>query len=248
MKLLLDIGNSRVKWAVSGAGLVPGAAIGHAGRALELALAEIRPSTSPDAIWAASVASLELRAVVEAWTKQCFHLPVTWVSSRQHACGVSNAYADPVRLGVDRWLAVIAGHARLQASEAEVALVVDAGTALTLDVVDRKGQHLGGLIAPGLTTQRQSVRRQTQVRADEGRAATPAWLAQDTDAAVAWGTYHGLIALIERIHAGICREHDSVLPILTGGDAAHLLPSLTPEWVLATDLVLEGLHRVAAED
>jgi type III pantothenate kinase len=247
MKLLLDIGNSRVKWALSGATLAPGVSVGHAGRALELALAEIRPAAVPEEIWAASVASLELRTVVEAWANRQFGLPVTWVASRPHACGVHNAYADPARLGVDRWLAVIAGHARLQASEAGVALVVDAGTALTLDAVDRGGRHLGGLIAPGLATQRQSVRRQTQVRAEEVRAAIPALLAQDTDAAVAWGTYHGVTALIERIYTGICREHANVLPLLTGGDAQHLRSGLAPEWELASDLVLEGLQRVAAE-
>ncbi len=247
MKLLLDIGNSRVKWAMSNADLGPGHALEHAGRTLEAALAEISLPAGPREVWVASVASLDQRAAVEAWANRQFGLPVRWVASEAFACGVRNAYANPERLGVDRWLAVIAGHARLQAGDQAVALVVDAGTALTLDAVDRAGQHLGGLIAPGLLTQRQSVRRQTQVRANETRATRPGLLGQDTDSAVAWGTYHGVIALIERIHAGICREHPSVLPLITGGDAQQLHADLASAWCLIPDLVLEGLHRVALE-
>lgn len=246
MRLLLDIGNSRLKWTLSGSGWLPGTAIAHAGRALEAALNEISPKTAPTELWVASVTNADLRVTVEAWARQQFGLAVHWAESQGSACGVRNAYAEPRRLGVDRWLAVIAGHARLQAVDSAVALVVDAGTALTLDVVDRNGLHRGGLIAPGLATQRQSVRSQTQVRAYVSKPLHPALLGQDTDSAVAWGTYHGAIGLIERIYAGICREYPSVLPLITGGDACLLHADLGTGWQMAPDLVLEGLQELAA--
>jgi type III pantothenate kinase len=158
------------------------------------------------------------------------------------ACGVRSAYAQPEKLGVDRWLSVIAAYHRA----AGAACVVDAGTALTLGVVDARGQHLGGLIAPGLGTQRRSLRKETQVRAQDGQDSL-AWLGTDTDMAVAWGTLHGVLGLIERVYAGIWREHEGIVPILTGGEAEILRPYLDPAWQLAPDLVLEGLARVALE-
>jgi type III pantothenate kinase len=183
-----------------------------------------------------------LRAALEDWTQRHFNTSVRWAHSQRSACGVHNAYAQPEKLGVDRWLGVIAAYHRVRGA----ACVVNAGTALTLDVVDGQGRHLGGLIAPGLGTQRLSVRSQTQVRADDP-AGSPALLGQDTDTAVAWGTLHGVIGLIERVYSGIRREHPSIVPIMAGGEAPLLLPLLGAEWVSVPDLVLEGLALVSAE-
>ncbi len=242
MKLLLDVGNSRLKWAWWDHDLKPGGAVTHAGRSPEAALDAINLELKPSEVWAASVAAPALRAALEAWAMRHLKLAVRWVSSEGKACGVRNAYAQPEKLGVDRWLAVIAAYHRVGAA----AFVVDAGTALTLDAVDVEGRHLGGLIAPGLTTQRHSVHSQTQVRADalEGHAK---WLGTDTDTAVAWGTLHGAIGLIERVYAGIRHEHASITPIATGGEAPLLLPYLGPGWISAPDLVLEGLAWVARD-
>jgi len=242
MKLLLDVGNSCLKWAWWDHGLKPGGAVAHAGRSPEAALDAIDLRLMPSEVWAASVAAPVLRAALEAWAMRHLNLSVNWASSQRSACGVHNAYAQPERLGVDRWLAVIAAYHNIGGA----AFVADAGTALTLDAVDSKGRHLGGLIAPGLGTQRRSLHGSTQVRVDapQGRAE---WLGADTDTAVAWGTLHGSIGLIERIYAGILREHAPITPLITGGEAPLLLPYLGSEWMTSPDLVLEGLARVAME-
>lgn len=242
MKLLLDVGNSRLKWAWWEHGLKPGGAVAHTGHSPEAALDAMDLRLMPSEVWAANVAAPGMRAALEAWALQHFNIPVRWVSSQRSACGVRNAYEQPEKLGVDRWLAVIAAYHQIGGA----AFVVDAGTALTVDAVDVEGQHLGGLIAPGLTTQRQSVRSQTQVRArpPEGHAE---WLGADTDSAVAWGTFHGVLGLIERVCAGIRRDHAPITPVITGGESPLLLPYLGSEWISAPDLVLEGLARVAME-
>lgn len=242
MKLLLDIGNTRLKWAWWDHGLKPGGAQAHAGHSPEAVLAAIDLKLMPTEIWAASVAAPVLRAAVEDWAMRHSALTVRWVKSQPFACGVHNAYAQADRLGVDRWLAVIGAYHRARGA----ACVVDAGTALTLDAVDARGRHLGGLIAPGLSTQRQSLRSHTQVRADEPDQ-TLEWLGRDTDHAVAWGSLHGIVGLIERVYAGICREHGTITPFITGGEASRLLPHLGADWVIAPQLVLEGLARVATE-
>jgi type III pantothenate kinase len=243
MKLLLDIGNTRLKWGWWDHDLKSGGAVVHAGRSPEAVLDAVNLKLLPTEIWAASVAAPALRAAVGDWAQRCCNVTPRWVASTASACGVRCAYAQPEKLGVDRWLSVIAAYHRAGGA----ACVVDAGTALTLDVVDARGQHLGGLIAPGLGTQRQSLRKETQLRVQEAQD-SPTWLASDTDTAVAWGTLHAVIGLIERVLAGIPREQAGLARLLTGGEAEQLLPHLGAGWILAPHLVLEGLARVAQED
>jgi type III pantothenate kinase len=240
VKLLLDIGNTRLKWAWWDQALKSGGARVHAGHSPQAVLEALDLELKPAELWVASVAAPELRAAVEGWARTRWGLAPHWVSSDTAACGVRNAYAQPARLGVDRWLAMIAAYRRTRGA----VFVVDAGTALTIDVVDARGQHRGGLIAPGLDTQRQSLQRGTQVRAiDPGLG--PEWLASDTDTAVSWGTLHGVLGLIERVYAAISLEHAAITMILTGGDAPVLQALLAAPSVLAPDLVLEGLAQVA---
>lgn len=241
MKLLFDIGNSRLKWAWWKQGLKAGGALTHAGQSPEKVLEALDAGIRPDEVWAASVAAPGLRQGLEAWVMRHHALPVRWVVSQAEACGVRNAYAQPEKLGVDRWLAMIAARRRA----AGAVFVVDAGTALTLDVVDAQGSHRGGLIAPGLDTQRRSLLSHTQLRAVPF-AGLPAWLGTDTDMAVTWGALHGAIGMIMRVHEAICSEHPGITSIITGGDAHWLLPYLGPDWQHLPELVLEGLGHVAS--
>ncbi|HXG29348.1 MAG TPA: type III pantothenate kinase [Nevskiales bacterium] len=242
MKLLFDIGNTRLKWAWWDQTLQSGGARVHAGHSPQAVLEALELERKPAELWVASVAAPALHAAIEGWAQTRWGLVPHWVSSGAAACGVRNAYAQPARLGVDRWLAMIAAYRRARGA----VFVVDAGTALTIDVVGAGGQHCGGLIAPGLATQRQSLRQVTQVRAGDP-AQAPGWLGIDTDTAVSWGTLHGVLGLIDRVLAGIRREHAAITPFITGGDAAALQPLLAGEWLLAPDLVLEGLACVASE-
>jgi len=242
MKLLLDIGNSRLKWAFLNPELQAGDAIAHAGSAFARILDTIRPEAAPTEIRAACVASPDICHAVESWARLRFALPVHWARSQVSVAGVRNGYADPGQLGVDRWLAVIAAFHRAHGA----AFVVDAGTALTIDVVTAGGQHLGGLIAPGVATQRRSLRNQTQLRASH-EDASMAWLAEDTDRAIALGTIHGQIGLIERVRAGIFAEHGDMSLFLTGGEAPRLASELSMKWQYAPQLVLEGLALLPPE-
>lgn len=242
MKLLLDAGNTRLKWAWWDHGFRPGGAVVHAGRSPEAALAALDLKLLPTEVWAAGVASPAVHAAMEDWAQRCNQLTPRWVTTAASACGVRCAYRNPDKLGVDRWLSLIAAFHRVRGA----ACVVDAGTALTLDVVDAHGQHLGGLIAPGLGAQRRGLRRETQVRSREARDA-PTWLARDTDSAVAWGTLHAVIGLIERVHARVSVSVPDMACLITGGEAEQLLPHLGDGWAFEPHLVLEGLARIANE-
>lgn len=242
MNLLLDIGNSRIKWgysvydeSASPDEIQETGAVNHHQKDWLSVLPDIRPQ----AIWAASVADEEKLRQVQTWAAEQWQLEVNPVRSTSQACGVRNAYPRFERLGVDRWVACIAGFNRGAGS----VLIADAGTAVTLDWVDASGQHQGGLIAPGVATMRQSLLGGTRMRpsAVEFAESEITWLADDTDPAVSLGTLHAARALLENAR----RELKPQRCLLTGGEANLLAPHLSEQWQLAPHLVLEGISCVA---
>jgi type III pantothenate kinase len=235
MNLLLDIGNTRVKWAqADGARLRATGSLGHRDAPdWPAALPEERPA----AVWVANVADETVPAALARHAGARWRLTPHPVHSTVAACGVRNAYARPERLGVDRWLACIGAFHRGAGS----VLVVDAGTALTLDLVAPDGRHRGGLIAPGLTTMRTAIAGGTRLRAEVGEYA-PAWLADDTDPAVALGTLQAVLSLIGEARRALAPDR----LLLTGGEADRIAPHLGCDWEQAPELVLEGLARLAA--
>lgn len=243
MKLLLDIGNTRIKAAVADAGGIGDSlAVMHRDGLLIEALEELGSRYEPREIWVASVAGPEIQDRLRAWADELWDIEPCFVASSAEACGVSNAYPTPTNLGVDRWLAVIAAHHRGQGA----ACVVDAGTCLTLDVVDADGRHLGGLIAPGVTSQRSAVWGKTQVRAQTRDLQLRA-LADNTDDCVSFGTLHGPLGLIERILQQVQAQSPLERFLLTGGEAEVLAPYLAG-FEQVPDLVLEGLGLLAGAD
>lgn len=156
MNLLVDIGNSRLKWATTAPdGLVVGAAIeNHALTEARLAEAWGRLSKPPDrlaisCVSAARLAEIVCLAAVRLWPA----ITVFEAKSEAQAFGVTNAYLQPEKLGVDRWLALLAARRH----HASPVCIADCGTAITLDLLDEHGRHLGGMISPGLELMRKSL-------------------------------------------------------------------------------------------
>lgn len=234
MILLIDIGNSRLKWAAwDGNGLGAPHAVEHGGRpAALLAGLELPRAT---AAWVTQVmgASHEA-AIAEAVRARCGATP-GFARSEAARDGLVSAYVEPQRLGVDRWLSMLALWAETRAAFR----VVNAGTALTFDAVDGAGRHLGGLIAPGLRTAQNAVRGTTRFELRADNASYTEGLGQDTEGCVRQGALHACAGLIERaarLGEGPC--------VITGGDAPALLPHLAG-WTLRPNLVLEGLLAYA---
>ena len=180
--LLADVGNSRIKWVVDAdgrwrvRGQMDHGKIGWA----ELAQQQWGGLPRPARVLIVSVAGPAVRAALTEWVWQAWGIVAEFVFSTPQACGVRNAYAEPARLGADRWVAMIA--ARDLARQA--CYVVDCGTALTLDALAADGQHRGGLIVPGIRLMRQALYRDTrQIPAEEGE---PHLFGQSTRNAV-WG-------------------------------------------------------------
>lgn len=234
MKLLVDVGNSRVKWAFGTAG-----AFVAEGEALLDDVAGLRAllesGRSPDDIRMSNVAGAEAGARLAASLKEHFEIDPTIACSAATGAGVRSGYTDPRTLGVDRWLAMCAAFAH----GGGPVCVVDAGTATTIDLVTGRGQHQGGLILPGLALMQSALWRGTGDLARlagsaRGLAATeprvgmapnpvehPILLGRDTAAAIRYGALQATASLVracmDEFSARSSPEPAPPLLIITGG-------------------------------
>jgi type III pantothenate kinase len=239
MRLLLDLGNTRLKWALQAQpegwlarGAVDWREDTMAG--LQLAWSGL---PRPDTVIAASVVDAVREALVAEVVGSLFARAPGWWRTPASACGVRNAYVEPQRLGVARFLALVAAYADGRAP----CVLAGVGPALALDALASDGRHLGGLIAPGPQLMRQSLLDATaQVRLD--RPGEILELADNTADAVVSGCFQAAAALIERFATRMAARLDGAPTlILGGGDAATLMPLLSLPARLSQDSVLRGL-------
>lgn len=249
--LLIDAGNARIKWAEQSDGQIGPAQFAVIDTSVRAALAKLRDSIS-DAVEAVAVSSVagpefdaELRSAF-AGTRMRAN-DVWYAQSTRMACDVTNAYAQPQQLGVDRWAAMVGAYARMRSSDVAGSLcVVDAGTALTIDALEYDGRHIGGLILPGITMQRSALLDSTAEIAPKAntrpdRQEITKIFATDTGSAVEHSPVIACAATVDRC-AKVSGSHDaSAQVMLTGGDAPLLAPWLATGYEICPNLVLEGL-------
>jgi len=240
MNLVLDLGNSRCKWALADADLKPGGALAYGedfARALDMTFSAL---PRPEHVAAVCVTASGHLQTLAQWVRRRWGLELQTIVTRAAQLGVTNSYKDPNALGADRWAALVAARARLPGA----ACVVDCGTALTIDALDQSGVYRGGVILPGLALMRDALLHTQGVREVLGDAGSS--LAQSTADGVAAGTLFGLAGAIDRI-----LDEQAVLlgatpqTLITGGDAPPLLALLRHAVQHTPDLVLEGVARIA---
>ncbi|MDP1652199.1 MAG: type III pantothenate kinase [Rhodocyclaceae bacterium] len=240
--LCLDAGNTRLKWGLrdGGAWRAQGA-FGHA----EIGqLAGMLPD-GVERILACNVAGVGVATRIETLAA-ALSAPLEWFHSSAACCGVTNGYDHPEQLGADRWSALVGAHGLL-GLHAGNALVVMAGTATTIDVLDAVGVFRGGLILPGLDLMRRSLARNT-AGLPEARGFYRD-LPTNTDDAIVSGALHATLGAIERMRR---RSLDNAASadfsvILSGGAADVLAPHLALPLRRVDNLVLEGLAIMALE-
>jgi len=234
---LFDVGNSRLKYAPLQAdgGLGEVRVYPHDGQTLPPGWEHALPSRM-DAAEVALVAAPSIRAaLLDGLVARARRISL--VSAQTHCAGVEVAYAQPKRLGVDRFLTLLAAHARGDGPW----LLVGVGTALTVDLLDVDGRHLGGRIAASPTLMRQALNeRAAQLPASGGAYVA---FAADTEDALESGALGAAIGLIEHSLRSASEQLGRAPKLLLhGGGAEALLPWL-PKAELAPSLVLEGLAR-----
>jgi type III pantothenate kinase len=251
--LLVDIGNTRAKWAVlRGARLSAPRALPHDARGTSLAQLVRAAPRDVERVVAVCVSGARHERALAAAVRKRFGLRTEFIRSTRAAAGVRNGYRDTWRLGADRWVGAIAAHAL---AGRRPALVVNIGTALTVDAV-HGGRHLGGAIVPGPSTMIESllsgthgIRRRARGAANAGngaRGASRKLFAADTASALEAGAAFATAAFVDRSFAE-ARRVFGVAPLLlvSGGAAPALRPYIKSRVRLVPDLVLRGLAVLA---
>lgn len=237
MILELDVGNSRIKWRQieeADAAVISGGDVPDFAQLLEVPELFHKPVM----VRMCSVRPGEVNAQLARWVEDSFDLELQNAVVSPSCGGVSNQYTDPGKLGIDRWLAMLAGFNRAGGS----CVIIDAGTALTVDVIDAGGQHSGGYIVPGLALMRDSLVANTRITLLEESSPDSEFLGHSTDEAVCNGTLVTLLALIERVTRSILSQDSRARVYFTGGDAdlLHKLSAIHASEVVP-GLVFDGL-------
>jgi len=242
MNILIDIGNTRVKWCIEKNNqLDHGQAINYKEvefiTVLEQAWLHI---DTPQKLAISSVSSTHIvHKICELALRQWAGIEIMLAKSTAQSANVNNAYDQPEKLGVDRWLALIA----LQYYYPGNSCVVDCGTAITIDGLNEDGQHLGGLISPGIQLMRQSLIQGTEALGCF-EADFSCDLANSTAKAINSGILLAAAGLIEKAINDLLVVQTIVL---TGGDAKLLANNIQLSAIIEEDFVLKGLSLYCKE-
>jgi type III pantothenate kinase len=247
--LAIDVGNTRLKWAMYEAPRPGASPVAHGAEFLENIdrLAEGEWSSLPEparmlgCIVAGDAVKRRVQEQMELWD-----VAPQWVVSSAEEAGLVNGYDHPTRLGSDRWVAMIgARHRMLAHGAARPMVVVMVGTAVTVEAIDASGRFLGGLILPGHGIMLRALESGTaglHVPTGEVRE----FPTNTSDALTSGGTY-AIAGAVERMVQHV-RAHCGAEPAcyMTGGAGWKMAPSMSVPFELVDGLIFDGLLEIAA--
>jgi type III pantothenate kinase len=248
--LAIDIGNTRLKWALY-EHAHPGAAPQHQGAVFletidDLAESEWAGLPPPTQMLGCVVAGEAVRRRVEE-QMELWDVTPRWVVPAAEEAGVVNGYDHPHRLGADRWVALVGARARVLAATPPgqvppPALVVMVGTAVTVDALDSDGRFLGGLILPGFGLMLRALEMGTAgLKVPTGE--TVDFPTNTSDALMSGGVF-AIAGAIERQYKLLSGGGTQPMLLMTGGAAVKLAPTLDLPFEMIDSLIFEGLLRI----
>jgi type III pantothenate kinase len=248
MFLVIDVGNTRLKWAwLTSTGLSDQQAVVHRDAKPGIWTAALFESGQrPTRVLISNIAGPAMAKILTRLTKKVFRVNAEFITAAPEYHGLVNGYLDPKLLGADRWLALIGAWTRARSA----LCVVDAGTAVKVDSVDANGQHLGGLIVPGIYMMREALMNKTSDISKAVEHSTPSLagiLANNTIGAVSRGAVFALAGMADRA-CEVIEKSTGVKPklFITGGDAGMITGTMRSKGEIVPDLVLQGLAVIAA--
>ena len=235
MNVLVDIGNTRIKWCMDENGSIGTVhAIEHKKEFIGQIEQNWLNQNTPELLAISSVANKEIYTQIVELAKKLWPEIKVVIAKTSASFGlVSNAYQQADRLGIDRWLGLIALHHYYPGNSC----IISCGTAITVDYLNKKGQHLGGMISPGLQLMRKSLCKGASdlPYIDQHYPVAPA---DSTESAIYAGTIFAATGLIEK---SINKFEHCKKIVLTGGDAQVIAQHLAVKSIIETDFVLKGL-------
>ncbi len=239
--LCIDVGNSRIKWCVwQGENILCNAVAEYELQHLNNLLEQWFCNIDQQDVFISSVASSQVNEAIALWFSSVWHRQVSFVESKRRQLGVTSGYKDVQQMGVDRWVAMLAAYQRFQSA----VCVIDCGTAVTLDVVDNEGKHLGGLIMPGLNMMRQSLYWGANgIQFHHGKESL---FADNTADAVSGGSFHLLVSGLNGLYQQYKKQIEtSIACVVTGGDGEKVAKYMECDCQYEAYLILYGLRLIA---
>ena len=241
MLLVIDSGNTRTKWALAS----DDGNLSEFEVCMNATIATSNLSRAAQKADRALIANVAGEAMAQHITQLLTPLKANFVIASAQACGVKNGYAEPAKLGADRWAALLAAWQHTK----RATVVVNAGTAITIDALDEKGKFLGGSIMPGLQLMHESLSSNAaQLKVGEGISHQ---FPNNTQVAIATGSLNAVAGAIG-IMLKRLEKHSGWLPklILSGGDANKIADALKlnlKQVIITENLVLQGLVLLEKE-
>jgi type III pantothenate kinase len=248
--LALDIGNTRLKWALYNSAQPDAHLLGHGAEFLEnidkLADGAWRGLAPPRNVLGCVVAGDTVRRRVQDQMDAWDVVP-QWVVASESEAGVRNGYDHPARLGADRWVAMIGAYHRMRSQGvAQPMVVVMVGTAVTVEAVDASGKFLGGLILPGHGIMLRALESGTAGLHVPTGEVKP-FPTNTSDALTSGGTYAiagAVECMVQHVRSQCGAEPKC---IMTGGAAWKMAPSMTRPFELVDNLIFDGLLHMAQQ-
>lgn len=238
MRLELDVGNTRAKWRLCDSSSVAQRGAVERCKVFDLVRA-FEASQTPRQVWVSSVAGEDLQEEFSSACSKAWGVRPWFARTRAQALGLNNSYAEPQRMGVDRWLAMLAAWNVTRGS----CCVVDAGSALTIDFISGAGDHLGGYIIPGLDSMERALLSDT----DRVRFGNAARNQLDPGRSTEEAVYNGiLISQAGAVSLALQRVDGDPVLWFSGGNGQSLRDLIGQGGGFEEDLVLNGL-RIQAE-
>ena len=248
--LFIDIGNTSIKWSSRHA---------HTVNILSEMSQQIYPENNlsnffvtcfenleiPEQVYVSSVAAQHVMTSLKQACNKLWNIEVYKVNATKEIAGLVNSYIDPSELGSDRWCGMLGA---LNAVSSDF-LLVSCGSAITLDVVNSSGNHLGGYILPGLFMMKKCLSNNTElVNVDLKPFKPTVSPANTTVGCIESASYLSVITMIEAVYLEQAKISKNLRIVLTGGDASLIADNLTIECVMMPDVVLQGLAVLVALD
>lgn len=253
MRLLFDIGNTRIKWVLEQQGdLIASDSCNND----ELESVDLPDVTALDSVWVSCVGQRSVLQRLQTKVEKTYQCAIHQAQVAASACGIENAYHAQDKLGVDRWLAVIGARSMVAAGDL---IVIDAGTAVNIEWLSANNIYQGGVILPGAEIMHRALVGRT-AGIDSVRSTVESVVGKTTMECVNSGVNYGLAGAVERIvsemqHVIVSETSAGQPPteglparvLVTGGDAPLLLANTSLSTQPVANLVLHGLAQVARD-
>jgi type III pantothenate kinase len=246
------MGNSSLKWATVSEGVLSETGLLTYDDLESQLTSQWQLLAAPEAIMVSCVAHEQKWAIVSRCAQALWNLIPRRIVSSGKEHGVVNAYRQPETLGSDRWMALVAAHELYDRG----VCIVDCGTALTIDLLNADGQHLGGVIVPGAHMMQSSLHINTatlpESALNQSAISNDQYWGQDTQSGIITGSWLAQAGAVQQVYQQYARQSDKPVCVLCGGGASilagYVQKAIGRKPELEPDLVIKGLAVIVGEN